>query len=111
VVVAVSQLMGNGADAIERRLEVGQHARFVAPDGHAEGAVLLAGTRLGVDPALGEGARREGAQLWRVRAEALRDEVGALEEGPWTAAAADWREEIVPGQSRQPQRLRFGAQI
>ena len=86
--VGVPQLVGHRADAAEGGLEVGEHARLVLAQGHAEGPIALAQARLGVNPALAKGALGQAAQLGRVAAELLDDELRPFGKTPGTFAAA-----------------------
>ena len=60
------ELVRERADAAEAGLVVGEYARFVAAQAHAERAVALAGARLGVDPLPVERAAGEIRQARRV---------------------------------------------
>ena len=87
VVEGVPQLVGDGADLVERAVEVAQHAAFLdRRHAHAERAAALAVALFGVDPVVVEGAFGEGRQVRREAVEVLQDEVPRFRLGVGFAA-------------------------
>ncbi len=112
VMVGVAELVGKGHDTADGWLVVHQDPRFVALQTHAKRTIDLTVARLGVDPAIADGALGECAHPRRVCAELFDNECRRFAEAPRAALGGDRGEQIVPGERcAGPQTAGFGLQI
>ena len=109
----VSQLMGEGHDAAEGAVEIGQDAALAdARHPGAEGAAGFPVPGIEVDPAFVKGARHHVRQfLIEGRKQLHQNPLGVLR-GILRRGFAHGREQVVPGQAiLMPQRLSLGAEV
>ena len=111
VVIGVPQLVGQRAQAAVDGLVVGEHARLVVAQPHAEGAIHFAGAGLGVYPALAEGPLGQSPQLGREGDELLDDELRRLFVRPFPDTLSHGGEHVIPGQGVQAQGAGLGPQV
>src|SRR5690242_9521192 len=102
------QLMRERADTTEGRFEIGEDARLAVTQRCAIGAIALARTGLGVDPALAKSTIGKRGEARRIGAELLDNERGPLVEGPHALVGTQGRANIVPGETGQVERAGFG---
>ena len=109
--IGVTQFVRGRRHIAERLGKIHEHARLIAPNRHAPGSADLAGSRIDIDPALGEGAASEIAHAGRERIEVFDHEFLRLVVIPRPAGFADWREEIPPGKRFRTHEPRLGLEV
>src|SRR5512138_2870007 len=95
---AVSQLMRQRADLIERAVEVGKDAAFLhALHFHAESSTALAIALFSIDPVVVEGAFGKCRKVWRELPEVCHDEIARFFKGIDFVSLAHGSKDVPPG--------------
>ncbi|MCG3141894.1 MAG: hypothetical protein HDKAJFGB_03235 [Anaerolineae bacterium] len=111
IVIRMSEFVRERTHPAERGFEIGQHARLGCAHAHTKRAIAFPRARFRVNPMFVERALRQALHFFRVRTEMGENKFARVVVRPHARIRAERRKNIVKGESLQPQRARFGAEI